>query len=341
MQTLNCSMCDQVPWPGAETGPPALWVRGLRATGPPGKSPHSQFLTRLVTTASSLTSLLSSNSFLLCCHPSFNKYMKYCARNSFRHSSVKKTTALQNLTCYSLRSVQQNQPALITFRIKVLRQQPISIQRKLKLQRGHWPTTKAWVLKANRHGFKNSNSGLLNLGKELCCKELDTTWWLNNKKTWASHLPALSLGLLTCEGRVPRPSSQSCCRDNRVSAYGARHKGGVCWPGTPDPHNLVSAWLSDTPQTLCSNNYVQVYPIPTLSTLQINTHTHSPVFCFQLLLMSSVRSLTPTHPSRFSSESTFLQEAFSTLCQIVKHLFSVPHSCTTHIVHLPKQDTWE
>ena len=51
--------------------------------------------------------------------------------------------------------------------------------------------------------------------------------------------------------------------------------------------------------------------------------------------------LTPTHPSRFSSESTFLQEGFSTLCQIVKHLVSVPHSCTTHIIHLPKQDTWE
>ena len=166
--------------------------------------------------------------FILTPLPSFIQQIHeiLCARNNFRHSSVKKTKALQSLTCYSLRSVQQNKPALTTFCIKVLQQQPISIQRKLKLQRGHWPTRKARVLKANRCGFKHSNSGLLNLGKELCCKESDTTWRLNNKKTWASYLPALSLGFLTCEGRILRPSSQSCCRDNGVSAYGARHK--VC-----------------------------------------------------------------------------------------------------------------
>ena len=148
-----------------------------------------------------------------------------CARNNFRNSSVKKIKALllQNLTCYSLRSVQQNKPALITFRIKVLRQQPISIQRKLKLQRGYWLARKAWVLEANRPSFENSNSGLLNLGKELCCRESDTTWRLNNKKSWASNLPALSLGFLICKGRIPRPS-QSCCRDNGVSAYSARHR---------------------------------------------------------------------------------------------------------------------
>ena len=174
MQTLSCSMRDQVPWPGAEAGLPASWVWGLKSHWTTREVPP-QPVSDPAWHNGLLPNIAAFLKFILTLLPFFIQQIHeiLCARNNFRNSSVKKIKALllQNLTCYSLRSVQQNKPALITFRIKVLRQQPISIQRKLKLQRGHWLTRKAWVLEANRPGFKNSNSGLLNLGKELCCKE--------------------------------------------------------------------------------------------------------------------------------------------------------------------------
>lgn len=125
--------------------------------------------------------------------------------------------ALAELTCYLLKSTQQNKLS----RFKILQQQPIHIQQKLKRPKSTGPTGKAQGFEPDRPGFKIWPSKLGQVTQPE--PRLPHLW----RKDTDVFLSELFYRLETMH----------------VSTYSAWHKIGAYWPDIQGPHNQVFACL--------------------------------------------------------------------------------------------------